>query len=528
MIKIMIVDDEPLFREYLRTSIHWADYGFTIVCEAKNGVEALEKAEQYYPDIVLTDINMPHMDGLELSKKLYSLYPDIGVVLITGHSEFEYARKAVKIGVSDYILKPFEKEELILTLLKFKDTIQKAHELKAYDKEKKDLILNGILSHLLHQDDIFKEDEIDRELERLGIKMHTKHFLVASIELDDMQDDYEEQKQVVWRFAVTNILNEIIEVDGNHISFIDYNNMIISIIEFKTLEAEKKFNIEGYNRLKSHVNKLLNFGITIGIGNIYIGYKGLKKSYLESMNALNAKYTMGINQVIFYRELPQENKDFGFYTAETNENILSYLREYHLEKTTDILHMLFSHIDKNKVSSDYTKVLHMGLISLLLSFITQSGKEIPAILGKNFSPYTELEALPTIKQQQEWIIHLYTQTITYLLKHKTTRSWLIAKKAKEYIDTQFSNSSLTVEKIAKAQFINQTYLRSMFKKEMGMTVSEYMTYVRMKESKTLLRQGIYKLSDITERVGYNDSSYFSKSFKKYYGITPSQYEKMNQ
>ncbi|MCH4886532.1 response regulator [Acidaminobacter sp. JC074] len=128
MIKVMIVDDMPIFREYLREAIDWAHYGFEICCEAKNGKEALDLLEVHEPDIVLSDITMPFIDGLELSELLKDKYQNTEVVLITGNSEFEYAKKAVKLGVADYIVKPFEKEELIVTLLKLKDNITKAME----------------------------------------------------------------------------------------------------------------------------------------------------------------------------------------------------------------------------------------------------------------------------------------------------------------------------------------------------------------------------------------------------------------
>ncbi len=128
MNKIMIVDDMPIFLEYLRGCIDWNAYGFEICCEAHDGREALEKMEEYMPDVVLTDITMPYLNGLELSERIIKDYPDTAVVLITGNNEFEYARKAVKIGVCDYIVKPFEKEELILSLLKLQDNIGKAVE----------------------------------------------------------------------------------------------------------------------------------------------------------------------------------------------------------------------------------------------------------------------------------------------------------------------------------------------------------------------------------------------------------------
>ncbi|CAM4011563.1 response regulator [Cohnella lubricantis] len=125
MLKIIVVDDEPLYRQYLIKSVEWEQYGFEICCEAKNGLDALEKIDGYKPDIALVDINMPFMSGLELIEHLNDKHPHIAIVLVTGHSEFDYARKALQLGVFDYILKPFNHDELMAPLLKIKDRIEK-------------------------------------------------------------------------------------------------------------------------------------------------------------------------------------------------------------------------------------------------------------------------------------------------------------------------------------------------------------------------------------------------------------------
>ena len=135
MIKIMIIDDEPIFREHLCATVDWKRYGFEVCAEAENGCEALEKVESSHPDIVLVDINMPFMDGLAFTEKLSGKYPRIAVVIVTGHDEFEYAKKAVKLGVKDYILKPFDNEELMSTLIKVRDKI--LEERKIYDAVRK-------------------------------------------------------------------------------------------------------------------------------------------------------------------------------------------------------------------------------------------------------------------------------------------------------------------------------------------------------------------------------------------------------
>ena len=149
MQKILIVDDESIFREYLRTALDWEAYGFEICAEAKNGIEALEQAQLHRPDIALVDITMPFMDGLSLTEQLKEHYPATSVVLITGHNEFDYARKALKLGVEDYILKPFSKDELVLTLLKLQKEHEKAREERSTLKENQQLMKESYLNHLL-------------------------------------------------------------------------------------------------------------------------------------------------------------------------------------------------------------------------------------------------------------------------------------------------------------------------------------------------------------------------------------------
>ncbi|WP_394925117.1 response regulator [uncultured Robinsoniella sp.] len=131
MIGIMLVDDVIIFRDYLKSYVNWEEYGFEICCEAQDGKQALELYERYEPEIILADISMPYADGFMMTEMIMKIDPEIIIVLITGHSEFEYARKALKLGVYDYIVKPFEKEELIITLLKIKDNIGRVIELKS-------------------------------------------------------------------------------------------------------------------------------------------------------------------------------------------------------------------------------------------------------------------------------------------------------------------------------------------------------------------------------------------------------------
>lgn len=181
MIKIMIVDDMPIFLEYLRKCINWESYGFEICAEAADGKDAWEKIPVSSPDVVLTDITMPYMNGLDLSEKIVEKYPNIAVVLITGNDEFEYARRAVKIGVCDYIVKPFEKEELVFTLLKLQNNIHKLTESGGHETRKN----HEIERALIYGNNTSKKISI---LENLG--MSDKNFLLCAIHfyLDENED----------------------------------------------------------------------------------------------------------------------------------------------------------------------------------------------------------------------------------------------------------------------------------------------------------------------------------------------------
>lgn len=525
MIKLMIVDDEPIFREYLQTSFDFEAYGFEICCEARNGREALEMMEIYSPDVVLTDINMPHMDGLTLSERLMAINPDLGIVLITGHSEFEYAKKAVKIGVSDYILKPFEKEELMLTLLKLKDNIYESIEGDVPEKPERNLS-QSLLMNLINQA-TSPSETIIAELKSAGLSLYSDRYIVTTLSIDQIDEKWDHQEdRMLWRFAVMNILDELMEGNTHHYSFYDYEGNIVSLTEIE--DHKTGIDTSFIKKLTTLINNYLGFSVTVGIGRVHEGIGQIRLSYQESLNALSAKFLLGTNRSIHYDELQENNRDISFYDANTHEKIFHNLRKLDMLENEALLKDIFHKIHQRQLGMDYVRMIYMSLISILLSYIAQSGRNQSDILGNDFSPRDILSHNQQLQDWEQALLGLYKKTNAYFKSHEASRSAVVAKKACAYIDTHYSSNNLNVSKIAAAQFINQTYLRSMFKEEMGMTVIEYITKVRMNHARRMLEEGYYLLAEITEKVGYSDPSYFSKSFKKYFGMSPSQYEKQQQ
>ncbi|MCG8500534.1 MAG: response regulator [Firmicutes bacterium] len=525
MLKMMVVDDETMFREYLCTTINWGAYGFEICGQAKNGHEALEQAQKNMPDIALIDINMPYMDGLTLSEKLKEKQPEIGIVLITGHSEFEYARKAVRIGVDDYILKPFEKEELVLTLLKLKKNIQKVQQEKFTAQNDRMMMRKRLLNELIGSERYYNDQELKNKFKAFEVMLYSCIFQVSCIEIDHMDQKWEEiSERALWKYAVSNILNEIAEVQGNHFVFNGPEGRIVSMIEFKDHRSRDEFSTEAYEKLCNLIQDHLAFTITVGVGKAHQGFDGIRDSYMESLAALQNKFILGNNKVIEYAKLGKECSNIGFYPNVINEDLLINLRLNDWPKIERTLNEVFGYIRGQRLSIEYTYVICMGLISLCLSYVTESGNSIENIFGEDFLPFSEVRNKESIDAAYDWIVQLFRKTVEPSRQKKMTRTRKIAEAVKEYIDTHYHEQVLSIEHIALNIYMNPGYLRTTFKKEMGLTVGKYIASVRMQKARELLNTGNMKLAEIAEKVGFSDAGYFSKCFKKYFGISPSEYE----
>jgi two-component system response regulator YesN len=375
--KVMIVDDEPIFRQYMQTRLNWSELDMHVCCEAKHGIDALEQAEIHRPDIALIDINMPYMDGLQLSERLKSRYPDISIVLVTGHNEFEYARTALRIGVNDYLLKPFDKEEFQVTLHKVKFFLKAVREERAMSKDH---------SHLI----------------------------------------------------------------------------------------------------------------------------------------------AGQGDVIWYERMAIDQNNFVVFPVELHENLIFRLRLKDLNGVQEQLELAFSYLNTNRSSADHAYTILMGLLSLCLSFAIESGHSIVELFGEGFSPYQEMHKMASIEQCQEWLRELFQRVIVSSSGNRLSKSAKLYEAAKEFIHTHYADPDLSVDGIAGHLYIDASYLRKIFKREGDMPVSDYLTYIRMQKAKKLISGNQLKLIDIAEKTGYRDPGYFSKCFKKQFGVTPTVYENRNR
>lgn len=524
MFKVLIADDEMHFRQYMRNVIDWQEHGFEIIGEAKNGLEALELSEQHRPHIALLDINMPFLDGIALAEKLKELHKDIHIALITGYSEFEYARKALQLGVEDYILKPFKRDDFLSALLRFKARLQKLEEEAAQSKGDSYFLKERFLNTLIGEEYDFAEEEVLRIFSRQGIRIHSPLFLVAAIEIDTMYERWSKASEIaLWRFAVANVLRDIVVCKGTSLVFNGPEGRIISLLNFADEKDRSAFKAGLYQEFCDYVKKYFRFSVTVGLGDEIMHMQEIRKGYLESLFALQHKLIDGSGAVLAYAAIVNSGRNADFNQMQLNDHVLKALRRNDRNEVQAGLQQVMTYIKENRLSVDFTYTILMGLVSICLAHITEMGGSIDVVLGKDFYPYQELRKMSSLEKSIEWLMGIYEKTIRNYSGQLMTRSQKIVEGVKDYIHMHYMDSELNVESIAHHMYLDSSYIRKVLAKELEMNVSEYVTLVRMEHAKDLLVRGNIKITELAEKVGYSKAGYFAKCFKKQYGVLPSEY-----
>jgi len=513
MIKIMIVDDMPIFLEYLRGCIDWEAYGFTICCEARDGKEAYEKISEYYPDVVLTDITMPYVNGIELSEKIAAEYPDISIILITGNNEFEYARRAVKIGVCDYIVKPFEKEELIVSLLKLQDNVNRALEQKSLrkqiDMEYKEQLLRKML--LSRSFSISEE-----ELTNVGIHFKGSCYRVCVLKVK-LESSKDVERIINWESILIDILGGMLEVDGTYEICRDLESNIVIILNFNSEAEMERYKMYEFQDLTKIVKSQLGLDVVIGISDYCRSTEEINREYRNVLHGLRLNRNAFANILDCRKEtLPTQEELFSLNMLEDYSHYLESLSIDEISRIIDEEWVKIRTLGNEDTMSQFLT----SLVCVLLVDVINSGHDMEEIFGSDFVPYDEIHQIPDWDGKKDKVISFCRKRIDFEKGRANQKTKEVSDSAKLYIEEHYMNPDMSITDISKALLVNQTYLRKMFKNEMNMTLTEYITKYRMHKAKKMILETDYKLTRIAAEVGYNDVSYFSKCFKKFYGVSP--------
>lgn len=534
MLKTLIVDDEYYFREALKVSIDWAGLGFYICGEAKNGKDALEKVENINPDVIIVDVNMPIMDGLEFVEAIKQRGYNCKIIILTGHSEFNYAKQAVQLGVNNYVLKPVDEEELIKCLLEIKALIEKElstliefNSLKQQVKDSIPLLKEKFLNELLQGSFLNNEKELVDKMNYLNIKA-SEYYMVVTIELDLADDMLKNDEDFqLWKFAVSNITNEIL---GERFVFsmcFDSEDRICIILNLNDMEDCTNFSELLENRLdiiRALVYKHLDFTITIGVGTEKNKLFNIHTSYKESIVALKNKLTIGSNKVIMYTSVAESRIKGNIFTSEHRGQLMMNMRICNEDEVNKIVNEIFLKIRNENIHHEILFVVCIEMVAVCMEFIAEVGLSLANVLpNSNLNILEELQSKKSVDEIESWVKRFFRLTLEVVQKNKMSKASKLVEEVKHYIKDCYQDEELSVNEIAKNLFVNYAHLSYIFKRDTGVTINEYITDVRIKKAKELFDKGESLIIDVAAKVGYSDANYFGKCFKKRYGLAPSKY-----
>jgi two-component system response regulator YesN len=533
----MIIDDEFYFREALKITLPWNELGFRICGEAKNGKDALEKIEELKPDIALVDINMPIMDGLEFTQAIIQEKYKIKIIILTGYSEFSYAKQAIQYGVKSYLLKPIDESELEKTLLQTKNIIESERKIKVEIEQLKErvresmpILRDKVLNQLIQGNYTLNFEEIESKFEYLNINIISKHYQVIVIELGDENNfAYTQEDKHLWGFAISNMIYEVFKDSITYEVFRDNLERVCIITAFNDENSEEFYlKLESkLDQIKELVQLYLKFTISIGVGNAKEDIRDISVSYNEAMIALKDRIIRGKNQVILYSSISQTCLTTNIYSIEYRNQLLMSMRIGDIEQTGKLITLIFQEVRKRNINHELLLVICIEMISTCMQFSGESGHDFINISGDNqYNIIEKIQSKKTLDEIENWMRDTIFSTLSYIENNKISKSSKIVEKIKKYIEDNYQNEGLNIQELAKHLYIAYSHICYLFKKETGATINEFITEYRLKKAKELFDSGNHFIIDVANKVGYADANYFGKCFKKYYGISPSKYSEV--
>ena len=496
MYKVMLVDDERLILQGVLNIIDWEKLGMEVIHMAENGKEALDKYKENPVDIIITDINMPVITGLELIMKIKEINKRAKFIVLSGYDEFSYARTAMKYGVENYILKPINEEELEAALIDINKKIKD-------EKEEENIILekNSILMKLLNGNVDSNELYYLKDIIRLEFK--NKYYTVSNILFNN--------KDIKNKIDVQNLID--VNTSDKYEIIYKFNGDIILINSWNT-----DVNDESINKYYDTILKKLSSEfdeVFIAVGDKVESIEDIPKSYADSNIIKKYILTEGYNSCLYKNDIVKiTNKNRSF-----NKEI-EYLNKIIIERNEDKTLEYIEKIFKNEELAP-EDIYDLSIkILLLIDKISEDFR-----LSKNYKDETLSSVIVSIYDAStiDRIKEIITNQVIELSKVMNTnivKYTPIVQQVVNYIDERYFEE-VSLKTLSQKYNINSSYLGQIFTKEVGYSFSEYLNKIRNMKAKELILNTNMKINDIAKEVGYYETSYFYRKFKEFYGVSPA-------
>jgi len=526
--KMILVDDEEDVRISIEKKVDWNSLGFELVGSANNGEEALELTEQMHVDVVLTDIKMPFMDGLQLCAKVKENYKNTKVVLYSGFDDFELAREAVHLEAEEYLLKPVGAKDLENVFSRIKDNLDKELDerrnlknLNDYYQESLPMMREQLLAGLLEGK--FSEEQAETMIKSYGMDFISSYYSVALLEGDSYKGSDEFQTGQLLMISLMNLAKEYLENNIKCHIFMYLGNVAI---------IAQMQNADEINDFVYHINQVCKMGARIldidadaGVGHVCTGVAQISKSYQEAKTALDYR-VLGEErgQAIYINDVEPKTEEVVYHEVSGIQTIIHNIKFGSVDELNNSIDDFIHEMKGEGIVTVWQyQLVFMEMVTEMMKLTRIYQIDVAEVFGKSVVPYQELDNIHSLGELSAWLKEKCSCIWGMLRKLRTNTTNVLTDKAKTYIEEHYSESDLSVEDLCKHLNVSATYFSVMFKKETGMSFVSYLTKVRLEHAVELLNNTEDKSYIIAEKVGYTEANYFSYVFKKQYGVSPSKY-----
>ncbi|MEK3914691.1 response regulator [Paenibacillus sp. FSL H7-0331] len=528
--KLLIVEDEHHVRERIAEGIEWADNQVELVAAVGSSREALTILQKDHIDIVLTDIQMPLMSGLELAKWLKQKFPLIKVIILTGYDDFEYARESIEHGVFQYLVKPAENELIMRTVLDAKAVrereINEKHNIATLEAKWNEQLPD--LQKMFYKNWLngrYSIWEIEKRGRDLLLALDARKYLPIIFDMDPISEDngrFQVQDRSLVQFLLATIASDVL-ADQECVVLQDDDGM--TAVVFIWPDEERDDTLYGrvnplISGLLGTVKDCLKLTASAGIGPLVADKQLLANAYKQSRMALQERIILGNEIAIPYRDVVSIQD--------------SWMMMSHLEKEYEVA---IETGDRTKCEAFIQQMMELGfsahtpvteakemlwrITCLLARIIHIHGWTLREALQQDYADFENFNQLLSKEQVGEWLRRMTSRISQTITERRQTGTQLAMSQVIGFIQERLHEEELNLYLVAEKMFISYSYLSRTFKEVTGESFSDYVLRLRMERAKELLTKGI-KVYDTAEQVGYKHVNYFSKSFQKYWGVKPSE------
>lgn len=533
MVKVFLVEDEIVMREGIKNNINWEQEGLEFVGDASDGELAYPLIQKTRPDILLTDIKMPFMDGLELSRLVKAEMPDMKIIFLSGYDEFEYAKEAIKIGITDYLVKPIAGAKLLEAVKKVAAVVREEQQqkrfLQTFEKESlenrqlaRQKIFRGLASGKKSVSEILKEGK------EIGLDLAAKKYNIVLFQIfaDGKVEGYSE-KQNMATLAIEEMTDKMPDIMMAELGLEGWAFVV------------KETGEEPLGQVLNVFLERLQKVIRSYVGVEYFGSAGkpverlseLNQCFEEANRAFSYRYLKKRNQIIFSEEeVREESVDKELKLCSLNlekmdrRNIERFLKTGLKGEETHFVDEYFASLGEPNVQSLlFRQYVTMDMYFVAVAMLEQLGYESGELVERCGDFQKMSGVFSTVEGTKNYLKNIFGAALDLreAVARKKYRSLL--KDARNYIEQNFDNEDISLNSVAANVNLSPNHFSTIFSQEMGKTFIEYLTEVRMGKAKELLRTTSMKTAEIAFSVGYKDPHYFSYLFKKTQECTPREF-----